>query len=69
MNKTINKLDVAVAQLETAIELYFSNGCRISVTTLAGAAEEILGRYLEIKDQETALAEMVRIVCLLHKKR
>lgn len=69
MHKTINKLDVAAAQLETAIELYFSNGCRISVTTLAGAAEEILGRYLEIKDQETALAEMVRIVCLLHKKR
>lgn len=69
MQKTINKLDIAVAQLETAIELYFSNGCRISVTTLAGAAEEILGKYLEIKGEETALAELVRIVCLLHNKR
>jgi len=67
--KTINKLDVAVAQLETALELYFSNGCRIAVTTLAGAAEEILGRYVEIKGEETALSETVRIVCLLHKKR
>lgn len=69
MHMTINKLDVAVAQLETALELYFSNGCRISITTLAGAAEEILGRYIEIKDEETALAETVRIVCLLHYKR
>lgn len=69
MLKTINKLEVAVAQLETALELFFSNSCRISVTTLAGAAEEILGRYLEIKGGETALAERVRIVCLLHKRR
>jgi hypothetical protein len=69
MLKTINKLDVAVAQLETALELYFLNGCRISVTTLAGAAEEILGRYVEIKGEETALSETIRIVCLLHKKR
>jgi len=69
MLKTINKLDVAIAQLETALEPYLSNGCRISVTTLAGAAEEILGRYLEIEKEETALAETVRIVCLLHKKR
>lgn len=69
MHKTINKLDVAVAQLETALELYFSNGCRISVTTLAGAAEEILGRYIEKEGEETALAETVRIVCLLHEKR
>lgn len=69
MHKTINKLDVAVAQFETALELYFSNGCRISIATLAGAAEEILGRYIEINGEETALAETVRIVCLLHNKR
>lgn len=69
MLETINKVDVAIAQLETALELYFSDGCRISVTTLAGAAEEILGRYVEIKGEETALAQTVRIVCLLHKKR
>ena len=69
MLKTMNKMDVAVAQLETALKLYFSNGCRISVTTLAGAAEEILGRYVEIKGEETALSETVRIVCLFHKKR
>ena len=69
MLKIINKLDVAISQLETALELYLSNGCRISVTTLAGAAEEILGRYLEIKGEETALAQTIRVICLLHKKR
>lgn len=69
MYEKLNKLDIAVTQLEIAIELFFNNGSLIAVTTLAGAAEEILGRYLESKGEETALSERVRIVCFLHKKR
>ncbi len=37
---------IAESQLETAIELYVSGRCFISALTLAGAAEEILGKFI-----------------------
>jgi hypothetical protein len=43
---TYAKLDIAVAQLETALDLYHRSGDMFSVITLAGAAEEILGQIL-----------------------
>jgi len=41
------KQDIALGQLETALELFFAQGDLFSVITLAGAAEEILGRLLQ----------------------
>jgi hypothetical protein len=41
------KQDIALGQLETALELYFSRGDLFSVITLAGASEEILGQLLQ----------------------
>lgn len=66
---TINKLDIALRQLETALTLYFNGGDKISVLTLAGAAEEILARYIENEGGQSALAEHVHWVCELHNKR
>ncbi|QID16232.1 hypothetical protein G3580_00495 [Nitrogeniibacter mangrovi] len=43
----ISKLDVATRQLESAIALHFSGGDYLAVVTLAGAAEEILGKLLQ----------------------
>jgi len=50
-----NKFDIAVSQLETALGLYFDGGDRFSVITLAGAAEEILGKELQSRGQDNAL--------------
>lgn len=41
----INKLDVAVVQLQVAIDMFLSKKDLFCVITLAGAAEEILGQY------------------------
>jgi hypothetical protein len=41
------KKDIALGQLETALELFFSRGDLFSVITLAGAAEEVLGQLLQ----------------------
>jgi hypothetical protein len=38
--------DIALQQIETALDLYFRQADLFSVITLAGAAEEILGRLL-----------------------
>ncbi len=49
----ISKLNLAKIQLEDAIDLFLS-GKRISVVTLAGAAEEIFSRLLNLKDEKSA---------------
>ena len=41
------KQDIAVRQIETALQLFFQQGDLFSVITLAGAAEEILGGLLQ----------------------
>jgi hypothetical protein len=41
----INKLDIAIVQLHTAIDLFLNQNNYICSITLAGAAEEILGNY------------------------
>jgi hypothetical protein len=42
----ISKLDIALVHLETAIDLFLNNQNYICAATLAGASEEILGKYL-----------------------
>lgn len=45
----LSKIDVAKAQLETAIQLYFLEKDPISIHTLASASEEILIKLLNQK--------------------
>lgn len=52
---TLTKLDVANSQLRFAIELLLNNQEHISIITLAGAAEEILGKLVISSGQKAAL--------------
>ncbi len=55
--------DMALEQLETALRLYFeAEKSYYSVITLAGAAEEILGKLLKENGQETALDTIKKAV-------
>ena len=51
--------DLALAELERALQLYFENGDRGSVITLAGAADEVFGKYLERAGRESSFKSLV----------
>jgi len=51
--------DLALAQLETALQLYFESGDRGSIITLAGAADEVFGKYLERAGRESSFKSLV----------
>lgn len=52
---TLSYPDIAVRQLDHALDLYLSRGDLVCALTLAGAAEEILGRLAIHKGHEPAL--------------
>lgn len=58
MKVTIRKLDIAVKQLETAIDLFVDRGDYICSITLAGAAEEILGKLVERNGKRPSVDEL-----------
>lgn len=60
------KLDAAKNQLETAIELHLDRRNYIPAITLAGAAEEILGKALP-SGQKTAKEELSQVVLTKYK--
>lgn len=43
----LNKIEIAKRQIDTAIELYFAQKDFVSIITLAGASEEILGNIIK----------------------
>jgi hypothetical protein len=47
-----DRLDLATEQLEVAVELFLSKRSFVSALTLAGAAEEVLGKALNHKGQK-----------------
>ena len=57
----LSKLDIAKRQLEAAIELHFSGGDYLAVITLAGAAEEILGKLLQRKGDRAMIDDLVEL--------
>ena len=63
-----DRRNMALAQLDRAIALYFENADFYSVITLAGAADEIFGQILKAKGREphlesikTAVVEISRL--------
>ena len=52
---TYQKREIAIQQLETAIRLFQERKDPFSVITLAAAAEEILGRYVEASGKTNSL--------------
>ncbi len=59
MEEGISSGKIIIEQIETAIKL-FNEGKYISATTLAGAAEEIIGKRLEFFDEENVLSELAK---------
>ena len=67
--KEIQSIDIALEQLETALRLFKETEEYISVITLAGAAEEILGKACREQGIRSALEEMQHSFYLLRKIR
>lgn len=63
----LNKLEIAVLQLNHAIELYLKNQELVSVITLAGAAEEILGQLAKSAGYKPSLQRKAESALALHK--
>ncbi|MEJ8568269.1 hypothetical protein [Elongatibacter sediminis] len=61
------KLAVAERQLYHAVDLYLEGQHLLSVITLAGAAEEILGKFLNDHGEKHALAESIENLCELYR--
>jgi hypothetical protein len=58
---TYQKIEIAQRQLDTAIRLFLEGKDLFSVVTLAGAADEILGKALEHRGLTSALTNMSEI--------
>ena len=54
---SISRIDFAREQLEVSIELFLSARSFASALTLAGAAEEIFGKLLVLKEQSNSLVD------------
>ena len=54
----MQKVEIGVKQLETAIDMYIDKKDYISAITLAGAAEEVLGKLAERKGHKTAKKDL-----------
>ena len=57
--KTYTKLEVACEHLEVALRLFFEGKEYFAVITLAGAAEEILGKHLTARGRTNSVEELV----------
>ena len=58
----VNKLNIALHQLERAILLFLNENDLISALTLAGAAEEILGTYVKNKGIEPCIVAQAKLL-------
>jgi hypothetical protein len=69
MAEAIARVDVALLQLDRALDLYQAGGVQdlVCAITLAGAAEEILGRLVEGDGGTTAFGDTLELLCGMHK--
>jgi hypothetical protein len=70
--KNYKKFEIAIHLLKTALSLYFKEKDYLSVIHLAGASEEILGKYLKIKGKKNSIYSIkeagIALQKLLYKK-
>lgn len=57
----LSKKEIARRQLEVAIDLWFTHGDVLAIITLAGAAEEILGKLVERHGQDSVMKHLIRL--------
>lgn len=60
--------DLALAQLETALRLFFEGSDFASVVTLAGAADEIFGKLLSAAGKENSLESLKKGVAAIYQR-
>jgi hypothetical protein len=58
---------IAIEQLEVALQLYFEGAPYLSVITLSGAAEEILGKVAKRRGIDTSLESLKNAAVAIHK--
>jgi hypothetical protein len=63
-----SKQSIALAQLETALRLFHVGDDLISVITLAGAAEEILGKLVKKRGQDNSLDSLKKTAAAIHER-
>lgn len=63
VTETLTNIEIAERQLDRSIKLFLDEKDFISALTLAGAAEEILGKLLNKNGESNALAEVIQ-ACL-----
>ena len=57
----LHKKEIAKRQIETAIDLFFAGKDYLSVVTLAGAGEEILGKLLVRHSKKSMVEHLVEL--------
>lgn len=60
------RTDLALSQLETALQLYLEKREYASIVTLAGAADEIFGKLLAASGRENSLESTKKAVSAIH---
>ncbi len=65
--QTLTKIDIASAQLNCAIDLYLDDTELVSAVTLAGAAEEILGKLVDSAGKQNSLKRRLASVQALSR--
>ena len=60
--------ELALMQLETALHIFFEGNAFASVITLAGAADEILGKLLLSAGRENSLEVLKKAVAEIYQK-
>ena len=66
-SQTYDAKRIALAQLETALTLFHQQGDLFSVVTLAGAAEEILGRLAHRRGFGASAESLAEAASAIHK--
>jgi len=66
--QTYSKQSIALAQLETALRLFSVGEDLISVITLAGAAEEILGKLVKSRGRDNSLDSLKETATSIYER-
>lgn len=65
-SETHNRIDLAVEQLDVALGLFLEQRSYVAALTLAGAAEEILGKALQFKGAENIVQYRFKALAPVH---
>jgi len=62
------KIEIAISQINTAIDIYMNGQDLFSVITLAGAGEEILARFIKMANKESSLKKHAVALLVIHQE-